>query len=209
VPGHELLDLSLAPAGGRVQKTVRALVRQVWCDQPHRREVEGAVAEHAQDAGMLPRRPRGQDPVIGLVLGEAQDLRAIGEERIEARGEMEIAGLELREMGHEADRRVTPGARQASQSFGQLVVRELGWSGDRHGPSYHGDFRGPWRRTAHENGMVACARVTRAPINGAGEPARAQRRTRAEARIHMRPRPKPVKTFLAVLKDFAIDAFSR
>ena len=65
---------------------------------------------------------------------EAQDLRAIGEERREARREMEISGLELREMGHKADRRFTPGMRQASESFGQLDVREMGWCVVRHGP---------------------------------------------------------------------------
>ena len=92
-----------------------------------------AARWHHQDAGMLARRARGEDPVISLVLGEAQDLRAVGEERREARGEMQFAGLELREMGHEADRRVTPGARQAEELFGQLGVREVGWSGGRHG----------------------------------------------------------------------------
>jgi hypothetical protein len=51
--------------------------------------------------------------MIGLVLGEAEHLRAVAEERREARGEMEISGLELREMGHEAGRRLTPGTGQA------------------------------------------------------------------------------------------------
>jgi hypothetical protein len=41
---------------------------------------------------------------------------------------MKIAGIELREMGHEADRRVTSGIGQAKERFGQLGVREVGWS---------------------------------------------------------------------------------
>jgi hypothetical protein len=95
-----------------------------------------------QDAWESARRVRDEDPVVGLVLGQAKDLGAVGEERREARGEMEMASLELREMGHETDRRLTPGARQAQQLFGQLAVREVGWSGIRHDSSYHGEFRG-------------------------------------------------------------------
>src|SRR5881396_655541 len=103
------------------------------------------------------------------MLGEAQDLRAIGEERRETRGQMEIAGFELREMGHEADRRVTPGTRQASERFGQLGVREVGWSVGRHGPSYHGDFRGLCHRSPRENAALDRARAPRTSIDRGSE----------------------------------------
>jgi hypothetical protein len=67
-------------------------------EEPDGREVYRGVGQASQDDRKAPGGPRHLDAVVGLVLGEAEHLAAIGEERGEARGPVEAARVQLRQV---------------------------------------------------------------------------------------------------------------
>ena len=70
-------------------------------EQPHRRQAEQPLAEHRQDRREAHDRPCHLDAVVRCGFGEKKDLATIGEQRREARAEVQAPTIELRKMGDE------------------------------------------------------------------------------------------------------------
>ena len=77
---------------------------QVRSEKPYRREVEHSLREPVEDDGEAAGGAGGLDAVVGLVLGEAEGVAAVDEEGGIALPEMEVAGVELGEVGDELGR---------------------------------------------------------------------------------------------------------
>ena len=73
------------------------LRRQVRRQQTDRGQVHRPVRQQLQDDRKAPRGAGGLDPSIGRVLGEAEDLRAVGEERRAALPEIEPPRVQFRQ----------------------------------------------------------------------------------------------------------------
>jgi hypothetical protein len=68
---------------------------QVRGQEPHRREVDRSLFEQVQDGGEAASGAGGLDAVVGLVLGEAEHVPAVGEERRMAHAQVRVAGVQL------------------------------------------------------------------------------------------------------------------
>ena len=101
-PGPErrgdLFDLDLSLPAGRLEHAPVVVGSQVRRQQPHSREAERAALEHLEDHGKAPCRTGDRDAVVGLLLGEAEDVPAVREERAVAGAQVHVAGVELREV---------------------------------------------------------------------------------------------------------------
>jgi hypothetical protein len=85
-----------------------------------------AVLEHLEDRGVLEHGPHGARSVARLVLREAQDLHAVGEEGVEARIEVELAALHLDEPCDDPRGGAALGPDLALQASDDLGGRQLG-----------------------------------------------------------------------------------
>ena len=81
----------------RVEDLAVILRRQVRRQQTNRGQGDRPVGQQRQDDRKLPRNASGLDASIGGVLGEAEDLRAVGEERRAALPEIEPPRVQFRE----------------------------------------------------------------------------------------------------------------
>src|SRR2546427_6752362 len=108
----DLLDLAPALARCRGEKCSMVGGRQVRSQEPPAREVQRTLAEHVTDDRKPPANARRHDAVVRLMLGEAQNLGAVREERREARGQVEPTSVELGQVSDERGGGLTlaPGA---------------------------------------------------------------------------------------------------
>ena len=83
------------------------LSRQVRRQQTNRRQTDGPIRQQLQNYRKAPRHASGLDPSIGGVLGETEDLRAIGKEGRTALSEVQAPRVQLRERRNKMRRRVT------------------------------------------------------------------------------------------------------
>jgi hypothetical protein len=107
---------------------------QVRGEQLHGGEVESTAFEHLQDHGKAPRRPGDRDAVVGLLLGEGEDVPAVGEERAMAGAQVHVAGIQLREVGDEEDGGVTLASREVLDARDELGVGEPTEGREKVGP---------------------------------------------------------------------------
>ena len=96
-PRHDLLDLGLPLPADRLEDTHVVLACQVGTEHSHGGEVDLGGGEEVEDDREALGRACGLDAVEGLVLGEREDVAAIGEERRVARAQVHVAGVELGE----------------------------------------------------------------------------------------------------------------
>ena len=94
---HKMLDLALALVSSVVQDLKMVDGRQVRGQQGHRGEGHRPVGQQIQNNWELAGCSRRLDPAIRSVLGEVQHLRAVGEERGAAFGQIQPARVELGE----------------------------------------------------------------------------------------------------------------
>lgn len=76
-------------------------------EQFHAGEVESASFEYLQNHGKAPQRARHRDAVVGLLLGEGEDVPAVSKERTITGAQVHVASIELGEVGDEEDHRAT------------------------------------------------------------------------------------------------------
>lgn len=131
-PGEELLDVPLAPARGRRYQILVVLGGQERREQPQGREVHRTLGQQAQDDREPTSGPGRLDAEIRLVLGEGQDLATVGEQRGEARAQVEPPRVQLGKMGHETDGRLTLGEHEPLHGRQELGVGEVRRDGDLH-----------------------------------------------------------------------------
>jgi len=83
-----------------------------------------AIKQKVDHDGVIACEARGLDAIEGRVLGEAKDLDAVREGRGEAFGRVEAAGVELREMDDQGDRRRALAPRELSHLGRELGIAE-------------------------------------------------------------------------------------
>jgi hypothetical protein len=105
---------------------------QVTRQQPHRRHRQRPVRELLEDPGKQPTRACRLDPVVRGIVGQAEDVAAIGEERRMALAQKEPPRVELGEVGDELRRRVPLVARAARHLCDQRAVGQVRRNRDRH-----------------------------------------------------------------------------
>ena len=144
---NQCLDLAPAAPAGPGEHRLMVLRREVRVEHPDRREGQRTRGEGVQDHWKTPTGPRGVDPVAGGILGEPEDVRAVGEERTVAMGSVEGGSrLELRQVGDELDGHFPLFARKGHDAGEEILIGET--RRDERGGSYscrvlyHGDF---WR----------------------------------------------------------------
>jgi len=98
--------------------------RQVRTQQPDSREAQRAALEHLEDHRKAPCRSRDRDAVVGLLLGEAERVPAVGEERAVAGAQVHVAGVELGEVSDEQHRDVPLARDEVMEASHELDVRE-------------------------------------------------------------------------------------
>ena len=139
-PGHELLHLRSSLPPSRLEDGPVIVVGQVRRQEPHSREVDRARSEQIEDDREAARGPSDLDAVVGLVLGEREDGPAVGEERRVARSQMDIARVELGDMGDEKCRGVAFACGQFLRARHEVVVRKATKGSEsvvRHACLYH------------------------------------------------------------------------
>jgi len=109
------------------------LVREPWSQQADRREADRSLRETIQDHRKPPRRTRGLNAVVGLVLRQVQDFVAIREQGRRAFLQVEIPHVELDEVCDEARRYAALGLRELADRRDQLGIGQLGWNHSAHG----------------------------------------------------------------------------
>jgi len=80
MPSHQLLDLALALASRRADQLVPRLGSQVGAEEPHGGDAEGAFGELVEDERKAADGTRDLDAIVGGVLRQAQDRRAVHKE---------------------------------------------------------------------------------------------------------------------------------
>lgn len=132
---NQFLDLALAPVPGGIEDLAMVLGREVRPQQTDRSHRERAVGEQLEDDGITPRRPRGLHTKVSGIVGEAQHLRAVGEQRGTALAEIQAARIDLAEQRNQVRDR-TPLVRGGAFDFDEQAA--IGETGDisvrRHAP---------------------------------------------------------------------------
>lgn len=148
-PGDDLLHLQLALVTCRFQDLPMVLGREAWSEQPHGREMQGAATEHLQNDRESSRCLRRFGPIVGLVLREMQELRAVDVHTRAAVREVQVAILELHQVMDELRGHLTTPVHQELHSSTKLIVRKRIQFFDPHGctpslvraiPLYHEVF---------------------------------------------------------------------
>jgi hypothetical protein len=121
-PGHDLLDLGFPLPTRRRENGPVVVGRQVRAEQPHGGEVDRAVGEEVEDDREAAGRARGLDAVVGLVLGERENVPAVDEEGRVAGAQVHVPRVELGQMHDEESRRAAFTGSQALHSRDELVV---------------------------------------------------------------------------------------
>jgi hypothetical protein len=103
---------------------------EVGGEQSNGGEVDRTPFEHLQDDGKSTRCPRHCDAVVGLLLGEGQDLPAIGEEGAIAGAQVHVACIQLGEVGDEEGHEATLAGGELLHACDQLRVREAPEGGE-------------------------------------------------------------------------------
>jgi len=114
--------------------------RQVPSEQAHGGEVDRALREHLEDHGKPSGGPGGLNAVVGLVLGEVERVPAVDKERPVARAQVQVAGVELGDVGHQLRRSLALARGETLQPSHELGVGEPTHGSEdvvRHGPLYH------------------------------------------------------------------------
>jgi hypothetical protein len=134
-------------------------------EQPHRGEVDRAALEHLQDHRKTPHRSGDRDAVVGFLLGEAEDVSAVGEERAVAGPKVHVARVELREVRHEQDHGSTLASGEIPDASDELGVGQASEGREKvlHAPLYPGSLSAQVR-----NGPSTDARFHRCPGNPRG-----------------------------------------
>ena len=128
----QLLDLALAATRRGSEQVAMVLGGQKTRQQPHRRDRQRPVDELLEDLGKQPRRSCCLDPVVSRILGQAENVAAIGKERRFARAQIEPPRVELRQMGDELRHRVSLVACAARHFCDERPVRQVRRNRDRH-----------------------------------------------------------------------------
>ena len=97
---------------------------QVGSEKPHGGEVHGSLREEVENNREAAGGASSLDAVVGLVLGEPQDGATVGEERGVAFPQVDIAGVELGEMGHDQDGDLSRSADEAQEMGDEVAVGE-------------------------------------------------------------------------------------
>ena len=114
--------------------------RQVRREKPYRREVELPLREPVEDDWEAAGGAGGLDAVVGLVLGEAEGIAAVDEERRIALPEVDVAGVELGEVGDELGRGLPLASGQGLQARDEIAVGKVAQGSEdfvRHAHLYH------------------------------------------------------------------------
>ena len=97
---------------------------EVRREKPDGGEMNRALGEQVEDDGEPTGGASGVDAVVGLVLGEAKDVPTVDEEGRIALPEVDVAGVELGEVGDELGGRLTLGSGEALQARDEVGVGE-------------------------------------------------------------------------------------
>ena len=98
--------------------------RQVGSEQPHRGQVDRRGGKHLEDHRKPPGGSGDLDAVEGLGLGESERVPAVGEERSVALAQVQIACVQLREMGDDLGCRLALAGGEAFEASDELGVGE-------------------------------------------------------------------------------------
>jgi hypothetical protein len=97
---------------------------QVGSKETDSREVDGTLCEEVEDHRKAPGGASGFDAVVGLVLGEAEDGSAVGEEGGMAFSEVDVADVHLGEVSDDLRGDESGAAREREESGDQIEVGE-------------------------------------------------------------------------------------
>lgn len=122
--GHELLHLRSPLATSRLEHGPVIVECQVRSQEPHGREVDRARREQLEDHRETARCPSDLDAVVGFVLGEREDVAAVGEEGAVAGSQMDIACVELGEVSDEQGRGAALPCGQVFRARDEFLVGE-------------------------------------------------------------------------------------
>jgi hypothetical protein len=100
-------------------------------EQPDRAHVQGPLGEKVEHDRKLSAQPSRLDAVVGRVLGEPKDTRAVGEERSVALAQVELARVELGEVADELDRGLPFSAGEYGHAVKEIGIGESGRGGNQ------------------------------------------------------------------------------
>ena len=113
---------------------------EVWPEKPNGGEVDRPLGEQVEDDGEPAGGAGGVDTVVGLVLGQTEDVPTVDEQGRIALAEVDVAGVELGEVGDELGGRLTLGSGEALQARDEVGVGEATQGNEefvRHVRLYH------------------------------------------------------------------------
>jgi hypothetical protein len=121
-PGHELVDLALAPVRRPAQDLVPVLGGEVRSDLRDRAEVQSAVGQHRQENGMLARGASCSNAEAGLGLREVEPLGAVDEHRSSSLSSVEPTPVDLADVGHDIGLHVSGVREELGEPAEKIVV---------------------------------------------------------------------------------------
>ena len=93
---------------------------------PHRRHRQGSVGQPVEDEGIASHRAGRGRAIPGGVLGEIELIPAVDVERPRPVADVGLAGVELREMGHQLDGGITFSPGESLQLARRGHIRQSG-----------------------------------------------------------------------------------
>ena len=100
------------------------LGREVRSEQPHGREIDATGLQQREDDREATYGPRDLDAVVGLVLGESEDLPALGEEGGVALAQVDVTSVQLGQVRHQQGRGLSFSGSQSLQLRDEITVAE-------------------------------------------------------------------------------------
>ena len=124
-PGQQRLDLAPALVASGLDELGGAFVIELRPEDRDHRQRERARAQVIQYDWKAPRRPRRVDAPEGGALRVAQGLAAVHVQRGVTEAEMEVAGLDLAQVGHDLGAGIAFPRDQGAGAGQQIVVGEV------------------------------------------------------------------------------------
>jgi len=128
-----VLDVVFSLAVRRGQEVLVVLGGEMGSQKPRGGDAQAAGRQSFEDGRKPSRRPSGLDSVVGSVLGELENSRAVLEDRGETLAFVEAACVELGEMRDERRGGLALASGEPNELHRQRVIIDTIESGERHG----------------------------------------------------------------------------
>src|SRR4029453_11034796 len=141
---HEELDVTLALVPRTVDQLSIVVDREVWSEESHRGERQGANFHCDEYLRKAPRSTRRLDPVVRGTFGEMEHLRAVGEQRRASLAKVQTPRVDLHQRAKHG-RRCRSFAGDQPFGLGEEVIVSERLDSERfrvHEPLYHGGSTG-------------------------------------------------------------------